>query len=167
MSTPERQHDAPDDAAVAHLCASGTLIEVDVALRACVEAKLRIQAQLSQSKSDMLQVRSDLISRGQNERKAQVNATASTDVEWRGRATRAAMAIDGRIVKLKERRRALLIGTKEKTRLAVAVRDKTLEQLAEFVQSWLDDGWSLMQSVQHPEGLVLVLRFDGPLAAAR
>ena len=155
-----------------YLLATGTLAEVRCAIEFLVQTKLDIQAQLSLSKSDMSSVRSELLAQGEDPRHAQVRATASTDQDWRGRAVRAVMTIDGKIRRLNARIVALNGGLRTQNgapvavRQAVAVSHRPLAELAEFVQSWLDDGWSVMQSIPHAEGLVLVMRQDATKGTA-
>lgn len=156
-----------------YLCASGTMTEIRAALDQLIQTKIDIQAQLSLSKSDMASVRGDLLREGEDPRRAQVLATASTDQDWRGSAVRAVMTIDGKIRRLNARIADLNGAPPKKgesprvgVRQAVAVSARPLSDLAEFVQSWLDDGWSLMQSVPHPDGVVLVMRLDSPRGGA-
>jgi hypothetical protein len=141
--------------------------EVRAALDGLIADKINIQAQLSASKSDMASVRGELLRNGEDPRHAQVQATASTDQEWRGRAVRAVMSIDAKIRRLNARVVDLTSGGAKQrpvgspaSRQAVAVTHRPLMELAEFAQSWLDDGWSLMQSIPHPDGLVLIMRND-------
>lgn len=154
-----------------YLCASGTMAEVRGALDAIIADKINVQAQLSLSKSDMASVRGELLRDGEDPRRAQVQATASTDQDWRGRAVRAVMAMDAKIRRLNARVIELGGVTKKQpgspaSRQAVAVTQRSIAELAEFVQSWLDDGWSVMQSIAHPEGVVLVMRLDATKGAA-
>lgn len=157
-----------------YLCASGTFTEVRAALDVIIQDKIDVQAQLSLSKSDMTAVRGALLRSGEDPRQAQVQATASTDQDWRGRAVRAVMTMDAKIRRLNARITELhgSAGQKQKQpgtvspRQAVAVSQRTLLELAEFIQSWLDDGWSVVQSVSHEDGVVLVMRNDYPAKAA-
>jgi len=133
-----------------------------------VAEKLEIQSQLSDSKAQMTAARGNLLADGVGPREAQVRATSTTDQAWRGRAVHAVTVKDKQITRLRGALAALVGGGRAGTpqgpgaRKAVAFpfADTDIFETASKLQSFIDEGWSSVSVVPHPEGVIVVFRKD-------
>jgi hypothetical protein len=158
----------PTDVDVDRICSSGTEEEVRAAITTLIDAKTTIQQQLSRTKSDMLAERSELVRSGLPGKAAQIAATAASDNEWRGRAVRAAIGCDRKLAKLRAELATRAPQLKPRPaapareRRVVGMTKRSLAETVDFIQSFVDDGWSLIATLPHEDGSVLVFRQDNP-----
>lgn len=162
--------DKVSNADVAKACASGDEKQIRSALALVVADKKEIEMQLAASKIQMLATRSTLVEGGSDHRHAQIEATASVDVAWRGRAVQAAMIKDRQILRLNGALSVLLKAPRSKgqkvtampERKAVAFRfaDGDIYDAADQIESWLTDGWSSISVIPHPDGAIVIFRRD-------
>lgn len=150
---------------------------IRTALDTLLQVKTRIEAQLAESKGQMAEVRSELLRAGEDPRIAQITATGSTDQGWRGRAVGALKGIDGKMGRLRSALRSNVVPEKASNtgkampeRKAICMHG-TPEEITDNIQSWIDDGWSPVQTlacprtckttgVALPPAVIVVLRKD-------
>lgn len=150
--------------------------EGEPALRALkdkmVQQNIQIQSDLADDKRGMLAERADYLADGATGRDAQMKASATTDFEWRGRAAYASSVrqqmiahINGRLRELQATRnvksgqRPTGAIPPERT-VAHIANDQTLEESRDFVQTWIDDGWSPVGVIPRHDGTLIVFRKD-------
>jgi hypothetical protein len=163
------------DEEIARLCKRGSVVEVKAALTVITQQKREIEAQLGAKKNDLRAVRGEFVRSGLDHRAAQIEATATGDHDWRTRAMRALTFKDRAIANLKMRLRelhaaatprALAVPVKESKPLpaaperTVVVLRGSVDEVADEMQSWLDDGWSSLNTVMCGDALLVVFRRD-------
>lgn len=116
------------------LSVDASVADIEQAITERIDAKKRIETQLSDDRAQMAEERSVLIRKGLNARAAQITATANTDHGWRESAKAALRFIDCELPKLKQRAHQMRASNPSAApaRLfeAVALRPASAEDLA-------------------------------------
>ncbi len=157
---------------VDEVIATGDVAELRRLLVALISKKQSIQIQLAESKNQMMAVRAHLTDSGSGPREAQVQATATTDHEWRGRATTAVLITDKCIARVRARIHEL--GQQPTTTKAakpeaatkprapapmrrVDVLRGTPEEIAKELQEFVSGGWSATSTIVMPDGTLIAM----------